>query len=428
MHSYRLVQIGDIHYSNSKSLLFQDKKDKAFPNKLAEETSIGPYRQALRAITKARDDGDGVKGIIFCGDLSTYGNYKEYQEAVESLKNTLSLDKISKNKNAAIIVVPGNHDIDRDKIDHSSDNFKEKFKTLEEAWNKIGCDFFKHNEINPTTIKLKKNSEVYLFPLNSCIGCGEKRCYPAPIRTALYNALEDYSKKNDEEVSFKLLGEDLDTPAFLENDIDYICDIILKSSEKTVPILVSHHNLLPQTIPRFDMYTELLNSGFVRSRLGKCSHPVLYCHAHVHSDPIEKIIDLRNNGQPVITISAPQIIEGFNIIEIKFNGDGFPLGCMIELHRISKDGHVDVKYKNIPFVTPNDSSYLMSQKSRDVYLDISSDTPYRYYDLLNHIKRTRKISKNVFSNCLVEAEWFGLLNIRNMSEQNKYWHIEKVVP
>jgi len=429
VHSYRLIHIGDIHYSQSKATVFQDKKDGAFPEKLAAQTSIGPYRQALRAITKARDNGNGVNGIIFCGDLTTYGNYTEYEDAVVSLKNTLTLDKKGKWSNGEIIVVPGNHDIERDKINHSSLNLKDKFKALEDAWKKVGCEFFKYDKIDPIVSSLKKDSKVYLFPLNSCIGCGEKRYFPTPIREALHKALEEYSKKNNEKKSFKLLGEDLDTPAFLEEDVDFVCDNILKLTKNAVPILVSHHNLLPQTIPRFDMYTELLNSGLVRSRLGKCGLPILYCHAHVHSDPIEKIIDIKNKSHPIITISAPEITEGFNIIDIKFNKDGLPLGCIIELHRISTDGHVDVSFTNISFVTPADSVGLMSQKSKEVISIIPPGNQHRFNDLISIIKnKIGRITQNIFTDCLIEAQWFGLLNIANQQEAHKLWHIEKVIP
>ncbi len=429
MHSYRLIQIGDIHYSKAIAAIFKDSKDQAFPSELALKTTIGPYRQAIRSITKARDSQKGINGVIFCGDLSTFGNYAEYQEAVKSLKKSLSLDDKSKWNNGAIIVVPGNHDIDRKKIDHSSDNYKEKFKDLEKAWSNNGCEFFKYDDIDPTITNIIDNTNISIFPLNSCIGCGEKRCYPEDIRDAFHNILKDYAKKKGDDDSFKLLGEDLDTPAFLEKDINSICDYITDNSTNSVPILVSHHNLLPQTIPRFDMYTELLNSGFVRSRLGKCGAPILYCHAHIHSDPIEKIIDIKNNGHPIITVSAPKITEGFNILDIKFNNEGTPLGCTVEMYRISNDGHTDLVHKNISFVSPKDSVLFLSSNSKDLIAEIPSGVPFRYKQLVSHLTKAQdQIDEEDFVKCLIEAYWFGLLEINNIEKDNNYWHVEKVVP
>ena len=52
-------------------------------------------------------------------------------------------------------------------------------------------------------------------------------------------------------------------------------------------VIVAHHNLLPQRLPRLAPYTELVNGGALRASLGELGKPVLYLHGHIHEDPIE---------------------------------------------------------------------------------------------------------------------------------------------
>jgi hypothetical protein len=81
--------------------------------------------------------------------------------------------------------------------------------------------------------------------------------YPLEIQNKLSDLLSDYAKSVGEKDAFPLVGEILDTPAFDQDHIEEVCHTIGGMNKKNVPVVVAHHNILPQAIPRVAAYTEL---------------------------------------------------------------------------------------------------------------------------------------------------------------------------
>ncbi len=133
-----------------------------------------------------------------------------------------------------------------------------------------------------------------------------------------------------------------------------MCAHLAGGAARLISIVLSHHNLLPQAIPRVALYAELLNAGVARSRLLGLHKTILYCHGHIHDDPIEVLTDPQNPGSQVILISAPTLSRGFNTITTEFGRKGFPLGCIITAHRLRKrDGSVERRSVRVPLHIPH---------------------------------------------------------------------------
>jgi hypothetical protein len=79
-----------------------------------------------------------------------------------------------------------------------------------------------------------------------------------------------------------------------------------------------------------------VNSGALRAALEELERPVVYLHGHIHQDPVE--ILRVPNGMPLVSISAPEISSGFNMIELVFTRDGIPASCRIVKWRFDGAG------------------------------------------------------------------------------------------
>ena len=131
----------------------------------------------------------------------------------------------------------------------------------------------------------------------------------------------------DVEVLSAYYDRQFDTPAFSNESVEHLVE-----QAKTLPkdrqlLVVAHHNLLPPRRPRLAPYTELVNSGAVRSSLLEADRPILYLHGHIHTDPIE-ILSVPG-GQALVCISAPAAEDGFNVVEVVFTRFGVPLASHI---------------------------------------------------------------------------------------------------
>lgn len=425
MKSIRLIQIGDIHWPQYKDFRVVDKKDKSFPPDVRDQVAIHPLQLSFRKIMKICQNQSDA--ILLCGDLSSHGNYKGYKECLSYLQEAV-FSCFNEPYNS-INAVPGNHDIDRKKCDTKGLDVFKKFKPLEKAWKDIGLPILPISKSRQTEINNGNGCNAKVFSMNSCIGCGEKRYLPEDIRNELWDLLKKYVSRQKADESFNLIGDKLDTPAIAEEEISEVCAEIEHDGSKIMSIILSHHNILPQTIPRIALYSELLNAGLIRSRLSSCGEPVIYCHGHIHNDPIEIINRADNKNSRLVCIAAPELKDGFNLLEIQYGAMDCAIGCIVKPWRIDDTlSVVQQEEIRIPLRTPKEKTKLGHNRLLEIEKWIPSDY-IRFNELLLHIRKKLKsqIKDKTLAEILLESEWFGFLEIIGREEDKKHWHIKRLI-
>jgi len=436
MKALKLLQIGDIHYPDAKSGSgLADIKDKAMPSTLVDSLVPHKLQNVVRALTKLcqpEKNEKRVNGILFCGDLTSMGNASGYQECVRYLSEVLELSNPAVWRQDHIHAVPGNHDVDRTLCSPTNPSLFDKFRPLAVAWNNVAVPILQAEEIRRTTISAD-SCTAEVFSLNSCIGCGEKRFLPSKVGDELHRLLEKYVEGKRLDETFSLVGEQLDTPAFLEEHMTSLRLAIDELRPTTIPVVLAHHNILPQAIVRVDIYTEVINGGLIRSRLSQCKHPVIYCHGHIHDDPIEIIsLPAPDNG-PLVSISAPLLSDGFNLIEIWYGQKDIALGCVVVPYRIQRDGVVkrdDSKVVRISLRETGRYADLGDERIPSVLRYTSPQEYERFHEILARVRgaSSTHTQERSLAEPIWEAEWFGLVRILDRAKDFKYWQIQRITP
>lgn len=425
MKSLKVIQVGDLHFPEYKDKSIGDLKDEGAPEALVQAIAPKQLQSVMREVSNIAEEPD-VCGLLICGDMTSYGNIEEYKNSINYLNKVVEVGDLKKWPKEALHVVPGNHDVNRDLCDSGEDLYQ-KFDPLVDSWDQIGRKaILPINKVRSTEIK-KSLIHLNLFSLNSCIGCGEKRYLPEGIREELVKIFEDHSVNTSESKTFKLVGEQLDTPAFEDNHVYNLIRKINKVSPTSVPIVLAHHNILSQVTPRVEIYTELINSGLFRSRLASCSRPVIYCHGHIHDNPVEELTHHQYPNSKVIFVSAPLLFKGFNVIEIEYARNNLPLGCIVHKYRIKPSGAVDnIDSIDIPLV---DSGMLerFSDKKLASLLKVCGRSFKRFTEIRNLLKKDidRNVHRATVRDLILEAMWLGLVEIKDRESEFKYWTVRR---
>jgi predicted MPP superfamily phosphohydrolase len=415
-----LLQVGDIHLPDNKAKPLVDLKDKSFPDSIVQLAAPRPLQNVLRELKRQSNKADA---ILLCGDLTSRGDIPSYEQCVEYLIRVLDLNN---RPTETLHAVPGNHDVNRnlaDKVDIFA-----KFKPLELAWAKHSLPILAVSAFRSTVVSSKSNCKAQIYSLNSCVGSGEIKHLPLAIRTQLAELLEKHTEDVGEDNSFELIGETLDTPAFMLEDIDTICESIGSLDDRTAPIVMAHHNLLPQALVRIELYTEAINSGLVRSRLAREPRPVIYLHGHIHDDPVESISALDMDSAPLTVISAPEIIKGFNLIHIHYGRGRYPIGCTITPFRMQRDAAVvPGRLIRVPFYGPGRAPRKLRDAPLLRHLKYLSSTFEHFTDVLAKVRQgiNKNIREMTLAGYLYEAEWLGLAAIVDRDESPRLWQVRK---
>lgn len=414
------MHIGDIHFNcRDTEVSSTDDKDKGYPKLLKDISIERPYKIIVEDLQKEISKSPEL--ILMSGDLSTCGKIDGYRECLDFIKDCIpSIYFGSKDK---LFLAPGNHDVDRRRV--SEDSLFPKFDLILGALREKQFPLIPINQNIISEIK-KSYGNLIIILINSCLGCGEKRYYHdlAEFVPKIFELNKDY--------------ENIDTPIFQIEDIKSMIDFIKSKDKSYLPIILTHHNLLTMRKLRFAMYTELINSGYLRDQLLSLKRPVLYLHGHVHDNPVEIIQSPSSKDSKIICISAPLLLPlknvgdnklGFNKVKIIFNQNQKPLGCEIDLFEY-ENGRTVFSKKRIRFLS---SPYTKSQA-----------TP-RELDLLNLIKEKGKdylfrfktfyderfnenIDINELHNLVDELDWLGFVNYNRTEEELEMGFIESVVP
>jgi hypothetical protein len=246
---------------------------------------------------------------------------------------------------------------------------------------------------------------------------------PENIREELSEVLTAL-RNRDPKAAFAIEGQQLDTPMFDNDDIEELHSQIKSLDSHIIPVVLAHHNLLPQQLLRVELYTELINSGQLRSALSSIGRPIVYCHGHIHKDPIESISDGSVRNSQLICVSAPLLEDGFNELKFYFSRTNAPLGLEVIGYRLDTNGTIcDSSRRRIPFV--NRAKFLTSEL--ECLRGCLTGDRMRFGELQKTMGSANSIGVDDanLAELLHEAEWLGMLEIDNMNEKPQYWIVRR---
>jgi Icc-related predicted phosphoesterase len=424
VQTFKILQIGDIHLARDpQTSNYADWKDSALPENLAKAIIPNKLQLSLREAVKR-----SCNAVFFCGDITDRGDFETYRKGISRLIETFDLKNPQKWKNGSVHCVPGNHDLCRKLSLSENNDCLVKFSSLEEAWGDEGVPIIATRQARIERASLA-GCNIGIVSLNSCIGCGEKRHLPAGIRNDLAALLEKFGQEEPKN-AFGLLGEQLDTPAFLESHLQEAIEAVQAGGDRSATFILTHHNILPQALPRLEVYTDLLNGGLARSRLTSCQSPVIYCHGHIHEDPIETIGT--PTGNTLVCVSAPKLEEGFNEIELEISHTGFPLGCIIHAFRWQQCGLVgrnSERSKRVPLQTGKRFAEVAHPQLPKVIACLTGGGVY-FPELCQAVNDqiTPNLQKRTLATILREAEWLNFVEIQNRDRDCQFWQVTRQIP
>lgn len=419
----RILQLGDVHLPDHQSMTIADLQDDNFPPRLTDAISPSRLQAVLR---KASERIRDAECIALCGDLTSRGDRKGYEACIDYLIEALDLHEMQHRR---IHIVPGNHDVDRSAVP-ATGSIDKKFTHLAQSWKERGLDVMSPDGIRTTKLHGSKgDNTLEIISINSCIGCGEFRQYPETVRQALCRMAEEETRLPGGE-HFDIFGETLDSPAFDDRDLHTLEGHLADLLDTDVTLLLSHHNLLQQAMPRISLYANILNGGLARISLANAKPTILYLHGHTHNDAIEHISNHKNQNSPLISIAAPQLSDGFNELQIELSRNRMALGCVVRQYRMQEhalvtcESSIRLPLQNTGFLIAN---RVLADDSRLIY----RHSPPKYTRLPQVLDLARStLKKNIRISTLAkifcELEWLGLAQVLNRDSHHSHWQVRRI--
>ena len=425
----RILQLGDVHYPEAKAQgAAIDIKDPTFSPSVANSLSLQPFQAVSRSLRKLIEQS-GIDALVLMGDLTSKGSQSGYEECVDFLSKSLFSLFPEVNWPGTIMLLAGNHDVDRK--NYSVADLTSKFDPLNEILGRYRLPKLPVDAISTIRLDQTAGLGAVIYGMNSCIGCAEKRYLPTVLREEIFKAISakitDVSANKDQYDRLMLdICEQLDTPAIESARVTELTEGVTELRQSFIPIVAAHHNLMPQVTPRVAMYTELVNSGQVRKSLLELNRTILYLHGHVHEDPIEIIHDPRFPQSQVISVSAPEMSAGFNIIDVVFHRSGAPLGCRITPYRVRPTGQVlAMDAVRIPFSIRGPTAAL-SAMAHQVFSALSGVEVMFHADLKGRVG-TSTDAAETFEDALEELTWKQLIAVDNGTQDHSAWRVRKLI-
>ncbi|MHB9144332.1 MAG: metallophosphoesterase family protein [Symbiobacteriia bacterium] len=403
-----ILQVGDVHWPElSRSAGILDDKDSGFPAAIKSHLSMTPQTAVKRRLISILPQQDAV---LLVGDFTERGDLGHYEAFLDVLRQWVEDYRLDK-----VHVVSGNHDVNHADADDS--DLYGKFAPLNRALQ--ARNFLPLPADTPRITGIgSREAAALIVALNSCVGCGVQR-HINSLQLATANGA---TKVQTDELTDELY-ERLDTPAFDVEHLTQTVDAIRGAGEKVLPVVFAHHNLLPQAITRIAPYTELINSGLARGHLASLNRPVIYLHGHIHTDPIEVVLpqQRRLNKARIISISAPELKDGFNVLKITYNPKGYAIGCTIEKWRYDPNEQLLLlEEERIPLWGSGMVALeQMSTEARKLYDEIPKDD-VRVDDLFTESKAQ---SLETMVDLLKELQWFGLVRLEDSDADIHCWNV-----
>ncbi len=416
-----LYQLSDVHYPEHRNERALDVKDPGVPSALLE--AIAPPRLvgALRELLRRMGSDPGC-GIVICGDLTTVGSLSGYQQCVEYLVTGLALGS-NEWPLTSLQVVPGNHDVNRLSVPTEDHDPIAKFDPLVDAWIAHSVPVLAARL--RTTQMRSGGYGLDLYGLNSCVGCGEWRELPDDLRDKLAPIFKD-DAETAQASDDRGRWERLDTPAFLEGDVDEVVAAVRTSARDRLAVVIAHHNLLPQFMPRISPYSELLNGGMLRERLCRLDRPILYLHGHIHTSPVEVLLQPAFPQGRLVSVAAPVFVQGFNRLAIDFAADGQPLGVEVLPIRVQDAGGFE---NGTPLRVSLNLRVGQWSPLTEAIIELleTAGQKQRYIDIRDAVRiNGRRPAEPRLQDALREAEWLGWLRLVGRDEDARFWQVELV--
>lgn len=419
-----IFQIGDIHYST----LINPKQKQAenYDPKLSPQVFSGTAPLAsVVLMSSLQDEIKKMPGSIvaFCGDYTTKGNIEYLNKAARYIADIITpIDKaILPDDN--VHLVPGNHDVSQRHMPYTGLS-PERFNYLSNLFRRAGVNPPLTTQVDYTTHHSAAGS-ILFASVNSCLARGATRYAPelelpgAELNTIAkafgIDSATALKKLQDElsSIDTPLALEELDIPIIPADPIlNSISQHIARADAGTLPVILAHHGFLPQGNPSFALYREMVNGGQVRSVLENTGRPILYLHGHIHEDTLEVIRTATTNhipanslGPPIVVISAPPFLDGFNRIDITFS-DSTPIGLTVYRFRRERSVLSQLEPTRIPL----NSEVALSHDERlvrDVLVDLSHARGDEIISYL--IKHSHVMSAQLIQDLLENLIWRGFV-------------------
>jgi 3',5'-cyclic AMP phosphodiesterase CpdA len=421
------VHIGDIHYPVNSAIQQVDLKDKGLSPDFIASVAPSRMKSAMDSLVRVLEERNDVRALLFSGDLTSRSDLDGYDDCVEYLAANLSRMTIWKQDQ--LHVVHGNHDIDRSA--NTAHDALARYRPTQQSWTDRSMPILHADQVRSVEIREGK-AGAWVHSVNSCVGCGESRRLPERVRVQIGALLQQLGASPISPADFDLIGEQLDTPAF---DVAHVSEVTkrIACDRESVHVLLGHHPVLPQALPRIEIYTEAINGGLVRTALTELPIGVLYCHGHVHDDPIE-IVRNAEVGNDVVCISAPLFIDGFNLLTFHFAPDrrsagnaSLCLGCEVTRYRAGRDSALkpDTPIR-IPLCRADNFDYIADDLHRAILGELTNE-PIRFRPLLLKTKAVHNGTQTPrFEEHLAQLHWFGLVAIAARDEEVDHWQIRRV--
>lgn len=425
-HVLRLIHLGDLHHGASPSGPSPiDDKDSAVSRSLVSMITSDPLEDSLRAaILMAKNEP--CDAVVAMGDIVDKGRKELYLRGLHLLLDAFVADDALRSKT---VVLPGNHDINRE---DALIGILEKFKHINAALSQMGLPIVETDRALMMLLT-RGASSAALFALNSCVGCGERRSLPERIGTDIERLISARigTVSSGSFVFPDMLTqyyEQLDTPAFSDPAINSLQELASQHDVNNSPVFIvaAHHNLLPQAQPRIAPYSELINGGQMRNLLLEFQRPVIYLHGHTHTTPIEIVHHPTLDSSLLISISAPDLRSGFNVLEILFNKDGRAFGCRVRPFRITGGGKPTEQAPiQIPFY--RHVQQAMSKLNGAIIGTIyDSQNPMYWPDLVEALNEAEiTVSDIDLEQAVRELSWNRFLTLQNEGAPHRQWRLER---
>lgn len=427
-----ILQVGDVHYPEAIAEAGAlDLKDMAFPAALQSKLSVKKISHVTRHAMAHIDRGD-VDLLVFVGDLTTRGDTAAYESCIEFINGSLNASLAHSGKPGALGITPGNHDVVRN---HTLDvSLIDKFRPFQDIHSKhsirplpVGAPEIMKHGVGAT-------SSLDIALVNSCVGCGERKLLPNGVRDALIAEIERQvaASAGDKSKILEILyrsTQSIDTPMIDASNLIDVDRWIRNLPQTTLPVICAHHNFLPQGRPRVDAYTDLLNAGALRRMMLDENRPVVFLHGHIHDDPVDVISDPRNPHSTVVSISAPLMRDGFNLVTIAYSPNGVPVGCRITGCRLDDNGRYEEHRSMIPLWRGHTLASVLSQDARQILelLEIGHEYyPNRLREVFRK-KRKDDIEPGVLKDRVEELEWLGLVTVEWAFDGEDGWRVRKAL-
>lgn len=441
MNHISFLQLGDVHYPDLlASPQLVDHKDKGIS--LAMVGTIGASRigEISREINRVRQNESELVAIVLNGDLTTKGDPDGYESCLSFLHKALNVSDLKYWGDKRILAVPGNHDINRRAISIGQD-LNVKFVPLQEGWAKIfgTPDCLAIETPRATDLPLVSSSSsggsIRFLPINTCYLCGEYRAFPSKIREKMLKLLDELKSTTPPDEFELLVSEQIDCPAVHRDHVVELGQLIRENVAESISVVIGHHPLFAQPMPRIDGYNELLNAGYIRESVLQTMRDVIYLHGHIHQDPLLIVNSPVRGGHRIIHVSAPALEDGFNLVRVYFSETtNQPVSLEVIPHRFGD--HFGL-VRNSPIrVRLIDQEALWNEIDQPMIKHILEKlehpaTVLRFNDLVKTTPKTvshgiplADVEKMV-SNSLKELELLELVSITNREKTSQYWQCRR---